>query len=97
MPICGRSTSGRSISWAAAPWADKFAEVSTRIGEALDFMQACGIDPQTVPQLQGTSFYTSHEALHLKYEQAMTRQDSLTGDWYDTQRAHAVDRRPHPV
>jgi 3-deoxy-7-phosphoheptulonate synthase len=38
----------------------------------------------TVPQLQGTSFYTSHEALHLAYEQAMTRQDSLTGDWYDT-------------
>ena len=47
-------------------------------------MAACGIDPQTVPQLQGTSFYTSHEALHLKYEEAMTRQDSLTGDWYDT-------------
>jgi 3-deoxy-7-phosphoheptulonate synthase len=34
--------------------------------------------------LKGTSFYTSHEALHLAYEQAMTRQDSLTGDWYDT-------------
>jgi len=67
-----------------SPWADKFAEVSTRIGEALDFMEACGIDPRTVPQLQGTSFYTSHEALHLPYEQAMTRQDSLTGDWYDT-------------
>ncbi|MBK6800812.1 class II 3-deoxy-7-phosphoheptulonate synthase [Novosphingobium sp.] len=67
-----------------SPWADRFAEVSNRIGEALDFMQACGIDPQTVPQLQGTSFYTSHEALHLAYEQAMTRRDSLTGDWYDT-------------
>ena len=67
-----------------SPWAEKFAEVSTRIGEALDFMEACGIDPRTVPQLQGTSFYTSHEALHLPYEQAMTRQDSLTGDWYDT-------------
>jgi 3-deoxy-7-phosphoheptulonate synthase len=66
-----------------SPWAAKFEEVSARIGEALDFMQACGIDPQTVPQLQGTSFYTSHEALHLPYEQAMTRQDSLTGDWYD--------------
>ena len=66
-----------------SPWAAKFAEISTRIGEALDFMEACGIDPRTVPQLQGTSFYTSHEALHLRYEQAMTRQDSLTGDWYD--------------
>ncbi|MFM5907211.1 MAG: 3-deoxy-7-phosphoheptulonate synthase, partial [Novosphingobium sp.] len=66
-----------------SPWAAKFAEVSDRIGEALDFMQACGIDPQTVPQLQGTSFYTSHEALLLPYEQALTRRDSLTGDWYD--------------
>ena len=67
-----------------SPWAAKFEEISNRIGEALDFMEACGIDPSTVPQLKGTSFYTSHEALHLPYEQAMTRQDSLTGDWYDT-------------
>jgi len=67
-----------------SPWAAKFAELAARIGEALDFMAACGVDPQTVPQLKGTSFYTSHEALHLPYEHAMTRQDSLTGDWYDT-------------
>ncbi len=66
-----------------SPWAAKFAEVSERIGEALDFMQACGINPSTVPQLQGTSFYTSHEALLLQYEQSLTRRDSLTGDWYD--------------
>lgn len=66
-----------------SPWATKFAEVSDRIGEALDFMQACGVDPTSVPQLQGTSFYTSHEALLLQYEQALTRRDSLTGDWYD--------------
>ncbi len=66
-----------------SPWATKFAETADRIGEALDFMQACGIDPLTVPQLQGTSFYTSHEALLLQYEQALTRRDSLTGDWYD--------------
>jgi len=67
-----------------SPWADKFAQTADRIGEALDFMEACGIDPATVPQLQGTSFFTSHEALLLPYEQAMTRRDSLTGDWYDT-------------
>ncbi len=66
-----------------SPWADKFAQTADRIGEALDFMEACGIDPATVPQLQGTSFFTSHEALLLPYEQAMTRRDSLTGDWYD--------------
>jgi len=67
-----------------SPWAEKFAQVSERIGESLDFMEACGIDPATVPQLQGTSFYTSHEALLLPYEQAMARRDSLTGDWFDT-------------
>ena len=67
-----------------SPWADKFSDVADRIGEALDFMAACGISPDTVPQLKGTSFYTSHEALLLPFEQAMTRQDSLTGDWYDT-------------
>jgi 3-deoxy-7-phosphoheptulonate synthase len=66
-----------------SPWAKKFSETADRIGEALDFMEACGIDPMTVPQLQGTSFYTSHEALLLPYEQALTRRDSLTGDWYD--------------
>lgn len=66
-----------------SPWAKRFSETADRIGEALDFMAACGIDPETVPQLQGTSFYTSHEALLLPYEQALTRRDSLTGDWYD--------------
>jgi len=67
-----------------SPWAKKFSETADRIGEALDFMKACGIDADTVPQLKATSFYTSHEALLLPYEQALTRQDSLTGDWYDT-------------
>ncbi|WP_170002127.1 class II 3-deoxy-7-phosphoheptulonate synthase [Pseudopontixanthobacter vadosimaris] len=66
-----------------SPWAEKFEAMADRIGESLDFMEACGIDPATVPQLQGTSFHTSHEALLLPYEQAMTRRDSLTGDWYD--------------
>ncbi len=66
------------------PWTEKFAETADRIGEALQFMQACGIDPGTVPQLKGTSFYTSHEGLLLPYEQALTRRDSLTGDWYAT-------------
>jgi 3-deoxy-7-phosphoheptulonate synthase len=66
-----------------SPWAERFRETADRIGEALDFMAACGVDPATVPQLRATSFYTSHEALLLPYEQALTRQDSLTGDWYD--------------
>jgi 3-deoxy-7-phosphoheptulonate synthase len=67
-----------------SPWAKKFKDVADRIGEALAFMEACGITPDTVPQIKGTSFYTSHEALLLPYEQALTRQDSLTGQWYDT-------------
>ena len=67
-----------------SPWAKQYQDVATRIGEALDFMAACGINPETVPQLKGTDFYTSHEALLLGYEQALARQDSLTGGWYDT-------------
>ena len=69
---------------ARSPWAERYSEVASRIGEALSFMEACGISPETVPQLKGTEFYTSHEALLLGYEEAMTRQDSLTGQWVDT-------------
>jgi 3-deoxy-7-phosphoheptulonate synthase len=46
-----------------SPWADRFKDVADRIGEALDFMEACGVAPETVPQLKTTNFYTSHEAL----------------------------------
>ena len=65
-----------------SPWAAQYQQLADRIGEALDFMAACGINPETVPQLKATSFYTGHEALLLPYEQALTRQDSLTGQWY---------------
>ncbi|MFC4256045.1 3-deoxy-7-phosphoheptulonate synthase class II [Altererythrobacter xixiisoli] len=67
-----------------SPWADRFRDIADRIGEALDFMEACGIDTENTPQLKSASFFTSHEALLLPYEQALTRQDSLTGQWYDT-------------
>ena len=46
-------------------------------------MQACGIDLEGTAQLHQVDFYTSHEALLLGYEEALTRQDSLTGEWYD--------------
>jgi 3-deoxy-7-phosphoheptulonate synthase len=72
-----------------SPWAQQYQAVADRIGDALDFMAACGVNPETVPQLKGTQFYTSHESLLLAYEQALTRQDSLTGDWYDTS-AHFI-------
>jgi len=61
-----------------------YEELANRISEALDFMRACGLDPESHPELRTTDFYTSHEALLLGYEQAMTRVDSTTGDWYCT-------------
>jgi 3-deoxy-7-phosphoheptulonate synthase len=56
--------------------------LSGRIDETLSFMQACGISSGTTPQIRETEFYTSHEALLLPYEQALTRVDSTSGDWY---------------
>ncbi|WP_026986468.1 class II 3-deoxy-7-phosphoheptulonate synthase [Fodinicurvata fenggangensis] len=60
----------------------RYEELSSRIDEALAFMEACGVTPQTVQQLRETDFYTSHEALLLPYEEPLARTDSLTGDWY---------------
>jgi 3-deoxy-7-phosphoheptulonate synthase len=68
---------------ARSPQGERYAEFAERIGDALDFMEACGVSSATAPQLSATDFYTSHEALLLSYEQAMTRVDSTTGDWYD--------------
>ena len=60
-------------------------ELAERISEALDFMQACGLDLESHPELRTTDFYTSHEALLLGFEQAMTREDSTRpGNWYAT-------------
>ena len=60
----------------------RYAELADRLGEALDFMAACGMTAETAPQIRETEFFTSHEALLLPYEQALTRVDSLTGRWY---------------
>jgi len=62
---------------------EKYQDMADRIDEALKFMEACGIDPNNTA-LHGTDFYVSHEALLLRYEEALTRVDSTTGDWYDT-------------
>jgi 3-deoxy-7-phosphoheptulonate synthase len=61
----------------------KYEEIATKISDSLAFMEACGITTANTPQLSQTTLYTSHEALLLNYEQALTRRDSLTGDWYD--------------
>jgi len=62
----------------------RYQELAERIEDALNFMEACGLEADTVPQIQGTHFYTSHESLLLQYEEAMTRQDSLSGDYVNT-------------
>jgi 3-deoxy-7-phosphoheptulonate synthase len=66
----------------ASPAGGRFQGVADKIDDALQFMEACGIGPG-LGQLKETDFYTSHEALLLPYEQALTRKDSLTGEWYD--------------
>jgi len=60
----------------------RYEDLCERLSQSLEFMAACGVTGDTVPQIRETAFYTSHEALHLPYEQALTRVDSLTGDWY---------------
>ncbi len=64
--------------------AHRYQELADRITETLTFMRACGVTPENTPQLRTTNVYTSHEALLLGYEQALTRVDSTTGDWYAT-------------
>ncbi|MGY5451662.1 class II 3-deoxy-7-phosphoheptulonate synthase [Agarivorans sp. MS3-6] len=66
-----------------SPLGERYETLAGSIEESLAFMNACGINPATAPQLRETNLYTSHEALLLPYEQALTRCDSLTGKWYD--------------
>ncbi len=67
----------------------RYNQVADEIDRALQFMKACGIDTTSQPNLHEVDFFTSHEALILGFEEAMTRQDSLTGDWYDCS-AHMI-------
>lgn len=67
-----------------SPQGHRYKELADRISEALAFMNACGITADSVPQLRGTDFFTSHEALLLGYEEALTRIDSTSGEWYAT-------------
>ena len=67
-----------------SPQSGKYQELADRITQTLDFMRAIGLDPEEHEQLSRTDFYTSHEALLLGYEQAMTRVDSTSGDHYAT-------------
>ena len=68
------------------PETDKYREIANRISESLNFMKACGLTSSSVTQLRETDFFTSHEALLLNYEEALTREDTITAEkgWYAT-------------
>jgi len=68
---------------ASSPEGERYDRLAAEIDRALRFMRACGIDTEVTHPLHETDVYTSHEALLLGYEEALTRQDSLTGGWYD--------------
>jgi 3-deoxy-7-phosphoheptulonate synthase len=77
----------------------RYLELADRISEALAFMQACGLDLEKHPELKTTDFYTSHEALLLGYEQALTREDSTHPGTFCATSAHMVwigDRTRQP-
>ena len=67
-----------------SPQSSRYADCAERMTETLDFMRAIGINPETHQEVRTTDFYTSHEALLLGYEEALTRVDSTSGDWYAT-------------
>ena len=79
---------GRVHAWtqefvATSPQGQAYEQVAAEIDRALRFMRACGVDTENTYNLHEVDFYTSHEALLLGYEEALTRQDSLSGGWYD--------------
>ncbi|MBU0675432.1 MAG: 3-deoxy-7-phosphoheptulonate synthase class II [Proteobacteria bacterium] len=71
-----------------SPQGQMYEKLAKNIDQAINFMQLIGLDTE-IPQIKQASFFTSHEALLLGYEEALTRQDSTTGDWYDCS-AHMV-------
>ena len=77
---------------------EQYEALANRISETLDFMDAVGINSETSPELRSVEFFTSHESLLLGYEEALTRIDSTSGDWYNTS-AHMLwigDRTRQP-
>jgi 3-deoxy-7-phosphoheptulonate synthase len=67
----------------SSPEGRRYEQIASEIERALRFMAACGIDLSGAPQLREVDVWTSHEGLLLDYEEALTRRDSTTGDWYD--------------
>jgi 3-deoxy-7-phosphoheptulonate synthase len=67
-----------------SPQGERYEKLADQISASLRFMEAVGLNAETVPQMAQVEFYTSHEALLLGYEEALTRIDSTSGEWYDT-------------
>ncbi len=70
-----------TLDFTGAPEAQKYRDIAERISDTLDFMEAAGIRDQASHAMQTVDFYTSHEALLLEYEEALTRVDSTSGKW----------------
>ncbi len=75
-------SSWNSAFIASSPARERFAHIVKRIEENIQFMEACGMDPESNPQLSQTSFYASHEALLLDYEEGLVRQNPEDGRYY---------------
>ena len=73
----------------SSPLGHHYEELASQINRTIKFIEACGIDSRRFPQLHQIDLYTSHEALLLGFETALSRRDSLTGDWYNVG-AHMV-------
>lgn len=74
---------------ASNPNRERYQHLADRIKDSLEFMEVLGITSDSTPTIKETQLFTSHEALLLNYEQALTRRDHLTGNWYDCS-AHMV-------
>jgi len=68
----------------SSPLGARYRELAEKISESLSFMQAIGVSADSHPGMRQVEFFTAHEALLLGLEEAMTRVDSTSGDWYDT-------------
>lgn len=74
---------------AESPQGARYRELADKISETLEFMSAIGLTPEKQPEVHRVEMFTSHEALLLNFEEALTRSDPATGGWYDTS-AHFV-------
>ena len=70
-----------TLGFTDSPEAERYREMANRISDTLDFLSAAGIKGEQSHQMESVEFYTSHEALLLEYEEALTRVDSTTGQW----------------